>query len=217
MTKHPEVTQWAALDAMPLCRHGFLGRIDGVDVAADRDTAMARLAPRQEAILRGFRVDPNSLATAEQVHGAEVAVVQGPGLLPGVDGLITALRGQPLGIYVADCAAIFFVDPIRGAIGLSHSGKKGTEGRIAVVTVEKMGVHFGCRPQDVTAIISPCIRPPHYEIDFAAAIRNQLAEAGVERVIDSGICTATANDRFYSYRLEKGKTGRMLAFLELCE
>ena len=215
MTQHPNVMQWPELAAVPSLKHGFIGRIAGVDVATDRDTAMARLAPRHDQILRDFGIDPKLLATAEQVHGADVAVVHGPGRLPGVDGLITALRGQPLGIYVADCAAVFFVDTIRGVIGLSHSGKKGTERRIAGATVEKMGLHFDSRPQDIIAIISPCIRPPHYEIDFAADIRKQLAEVGVERVIDSGICTATANDRFYSYRLENGKTGRMLAFLEL--
>lgn len=216
MIQYPNVTKWDVLTALPSLKHGFIGRVAGVDVATDRDTAMARLAPRHDQILRDFGIDPKLLATAEQVHGADVAVVHGPGCLQGVDGLITAVRGQPLGIYVADCAAVFFVDPIRGVIGLSHSGKKGTERRIAGATVEKMGLHFDSRPQDIIAIISPCIRPPHYEIDFAADIRKQLADAGVERVIDSGICTATANDRFYSYRLENGKTGRMLAFLELC-
>ncbi|MFV1995218.1 MAG: laccase domain-containing protein, partial [Verrucomicrobiales bacterium] len=62
---------------------------------------------------------------------------------------------------------------------------------------------------------SPCIRPPDYEVDFAAGIRQQCCERGVppEQVHDEGISTVSAPDRYYSYRAEKGRTGRMLALL----
>ncbi|MDB4412825.1 polyphenol oxidase family protein, partial [bacterium] len=57
--------------------------------------------------------------------------------------------------------------------------------------------------------------PPHYEIDFAATIREQALDAGVPptRYHDIGLCTASDLGRFYSYRIEKGNTGRMLALL----
>jgi copper oxidase (laccase) domain-containing protein len=63
--------------------------------------------------------------------------------------------------------------------------------------------------------LSPCIRPPHYEIDFAAEIVRQAHAAGVTKVYDDGVCTACHPDLYYSYRAEKGKTGRMLALLGL--
>jgi copper oxidase (laccase) domain-containing protein len=63
--------------------------------------------------------------------------------------------------------------------------------------------------------LSPCIRPPHYEIDFAAEIVRQCRAAGVNHVHDCNICTACDLARYYSYRVEKGKTGRMLALLAL--
>ena len=63
--------------------------------------------------------------------------------------------------------------------------------------------------------LSPCIRPPHYEVDFAAEIIRQARAAGVEQVHDSGRCTASDPARYYSYRAEKGRTGRMLALLAL--
>jgi copper oxidase (laccase) domain-containing protein len=63
--------------------------------------------------------------------------------------------------------------------------------------------------------LSPCIRPPHYEIDFAAEIVRQCRELGVTAVHDCGVCTACDLARYYSYRAEKGRTGRMLAFLAL--
>lgn len=188
-----------------------------MDVVTDRETAMRRLLPFHQQLLRDAGVNPDSLATAEQVHGADVAVVERPGQTSGVDALVTNCAKLPLGIYVADCAAVYFLDPVRRAIGLAHSGKKGTEGRIVVATLETMRKAYGCDPSDIVSLVSPCIRPPHYELDFAAAIRAQLDECKVGKVIDSGICTAAHYDRFYSYRRELGQTGRMLAYLELRE
>jgi hypothetical protein len=63
--------------------------------------------------------------------------------------------------------------------------------------------------------LSPCIRPPHYEIDFAAKILRQCREVGVKEVHDCGVCTACDLQNYYSYRAEKGRTGRMLALLAM--
>jgi copper oxidase (laccase) domain-containing protein len=75
--------------------------------------------------------------------------------------------------------------------------------------------HFGSNPRDLVVQLSPCIRPPHYEIDFAAEIVSQCRAAGVMEIHDSGVCTACDLHRYYSYRAEKGKTGRMLALIGL--
>ena len=63
--------------------------------------------------------------------------------------------------------------------------------------------------------LSPCIRPPLYETDFAAEIVAQARDAGAGQVIDDGICTGREIGRYYSYRVERGRTGRMLAVLQL--
>jgi hypothetical protein len=83
------------------------------------------------------------------------------------------------------------------------------------MAIRAMQQHFGTRPENLVAQLSPCIRPPAYEVDFAAAIRLQANEAGLreENIHDDGICTSSDRQRFYSYRIEKGKTGRMLALL----
>jgi copper oxidase (laccase) domain-containing protein len=116
---------------------------------------------------------------------------------------------------VADCCAVYLVDPVRSAIGLVHSGKKGTELGIVSKAIESMAQHFGSRASDLVVQLSPCIRPPHYEIDFAANIVRQCRDLGVSSVNDCAVCTACDLDRYYSYRAEKGRTGRMLAFLAL--
>jgi len=78
-----------------------------------------------------------------------------------------------------------------------------------------MAEKFGSAPTDLVVQLSPCIRPPHYEVDFAAEIIRSCRARGVLHVHDSGICTACELDRYYSYRAEKAKTGRMLALLAM--
>jgi hypothetical protein len=98
---------------------------------------------------------------------------------------------------------------------LVHSGKKGTALSIVSEAISGLTKHFGSNPADLIVQLSPCIRPPHYEIDFAADIVRQCREAGVKNVNDCGVCTACDLQKYYSYRLEKGRTGRMLALLAL--
>ena len=213
------VETFPALSALGIARHGFIGRIPGLDVVTAREEALRRL----EAVHRNLRAElgfsASLFATAEQIHGQEIAVLEQPltanFCAAGADGLVTDQPGISLGIYVADCAAVYLVDPVRRCIGLVHSGKKGTELAIVRRAIETMRDRFGSRPGDLVVQISPCIRPPHYEIDFAEEIVRQARAAGVTEVHDSGRCTASDRARYYSYRVEKGRTGRMLALLAL--
>jgi copper oxidase (laccase) domain-containing protein len=133
----------------------------------------------------------------------------------GCDGIITNQRGIALGVYVADCCAVYIVDPKTPAIGLAHSGRKGTELGVVPNAIREMIDRFSSDPADMIVQLSPCIRPPHYEVDFAAEIISQCHALGVKEIHDSDTCTACDLKRYYSYRAEKGKTGRMLAVLGL--
>ncbi len=196
-------------------RAAFIPRVPDVDVATDRETALERLAPRHEEILSHWGFAPGSMATAEQVHGGHVAVVRGAGRHDAVDALVTNVPGLALGVYVADCAAVYMADRHGRAIGLAHSGRAGTAANITGRTIDLLRAEFGVEPSDLVVHISPCIRPPLYETDFAADILAQARAAGVAGVRDDGICTGSDLDRYYSYRVERGKTGRMLAALSL--
>lgn len=211
--------QFAALGALPNLAHGFTLRVPGIEVSRDKMEALARLDGIHREIRGAHGLAAALFITAQQVHGNRIAVVDGAitgnKCFENCDGLITNQRGVCLGIYVADCCAVYLVDQRFGAIGLVHSGKKGTELGVVLNAIESMVEHFGSRPADLVVQLSPCIRPPHYEIDFAAEILRQCRALGVMEVNDSGVCTACDLDRYYSYRAEKGRTGRMLAFLAL--
>ena len=118
---------------------------------------------------------PEQLVVPAQTHGANVAVVgaedAGRGALtpdtaiPDCDALVTNTPGLLLGITIADCLPVFFLDPVHKAIGLAHSGWRGTAGRIAVRALKTMQQHFGTQPQDCLIAIGPGIGPDGYEVD----------------------------------------------------
>ncbi len=237
---HPEppFLTFDALSALPFVRHAFTLRLPGVPhVAASvsewpaaepnpQSTPLAdaggyvnhgKIARYHEEVLHALGTTRTSLATANQVHGSQIVVVRTrPRLpIPHTDGLLTKVAGLPLGVYVADCCAVFLVDRKTPAIGLLHSGKHGTRQNIAGESVASMQRAFGTDPRDVLAVLSPCVGPCHYEMDIPTLIEEQLRAAGVCDIANPRICTACDLHRFYSYRAEKGQTGRMLAAMML--
>jgi purine-nucleoside/S-methyl-5'-thioadenosine phosphorylase / adenosine deaminase len=213
------VEQFNALTDIPDCRHLFTRRVPGIDVAHDKTEALGRLEAAHLQIRRAFEIADWPLLAAEQIQGNKIAVVdravRSDIHFAGCDGLITNQRRVALGIHVADCCAVYIVDPKTPAIGLVHSGKKGTELGVATTAIAQMRSRFGSEPSELIAQLSPCIRPPHYETDFAAKIIEQLSNERVGKIYDCKTCTACHPDLYYSYRAEKGRTGRMLALLGL--
>ncbi|GAB6100566.1 peptidoglycan editing factor PgeF [Halanaerocella petrolearia] len=56
-----------------------------------------------------------------------------------------------------------------------------------------------------------------WKLDLSLANQVQLEEVGVERrnIIHSNLCTACHSNLFYSYRRDKGETGRMASLIKL--
>jgi purine-nucleoside/S-methyl-5'-thioadenosine phosphorylase / adenosine deaminase len=230
---HLPFEQFPALSAIEICRHVFTQRIPGIDVSYDKAEALERLDVAHRKIRKAIGIGEWPLFTAEQVHGNKIALIEEVGSalraerghrgaaslpspeFPACDGIITNKCGVALGIYVADCCAVYIIDSKTPAIGLVHSGRKGTELGVVTNAIHQMIDRFGSDPAEMILQLSPCIRPPHYEIDFASEIVRQCRALGIQKIHDSGICTACNLDRYYSYRAEKGKTGRMLAVFGL--
>ena len=219
MIARAPVEYFPAFQAIKFSRHAFIERIPGIDVSHDKAEALKRLDAVHREMRDQIGMAEWPLLTVQQIHGDKIAIVDQPVArdqeFAGCDGIITNQKKVALGIHVADCCAVYVVDPKIPVIGLVHSGKKGTERTIVSNAIRQMREHFGSDPAELVVQLSPCIRPPHYEIDFAAQIVEQCRAAGLQAIHDSGVCTACDVDRYYSYRAEKGKTGRMLALLGL--
>jgi YfiH family protein len=117
-------------------------------------------------------------AWARQVHGADVARVEGAGFAGAADVLVTTSRGTPLAIFTADCLAIVLVDPEAPALAVAHAGWRGTV-RGAAQAAAAAVIAAGARVDRLRAAISPSIGPCCYEVD--APVMEAFATAYPDR------------------------------------
>ena len=199
-------------------KHGFTTRNDIIDVNCERREAVSRLRPFYEQAIHSLGFNRHSFVFLEQVHGDKVIVIDTPNTssqpFAEADGLVTFKSNILLGIFVADCCAVFVTDKYGKGVSVVHSGKKGSELSIIRNAIMKFNDH-GIPSSDLLVQLSPCIRPPNYEVDFMNAIFEDCISCGVPKssiYLDSR-CTSQHLDLFYSYRMERGKTGRMLAMI----
>lgn len=131
--------------------------------------------------------DCSHIATTKQTHTANVRVVSkedgGKGIIKerdytDTDALITNERGLALSAFSADCVPVMFIDPVKRAIGIAHSGWKGTAGLICENVIKAMGQNYGSAPEDIITGIGPCICRDCYEIGPEVAARFMNAPFG---------------------------------------
>ena len=135
----------------------------------------SNVVKNRQLFCQALQVPMENVTTAEQVHGAAVAVIDAQhagrgaysfdGSLPATDALITNVSGIPLLLFYADCVPIFIVDPKHWAIGVVHAGWKGTAEDIVGATLREMRRHYGSDPSSCLAGIGPSIGPCCYEVD----------------------------------------------------
>ena len=163
------------LEDTGIVKHGFSTRLGGVSegIYHSMNLSFSR-GDKDENVRENYRRMAKALGVSEecfvksvQTHTTNVHKVTEDNKkeeLQDVDGLITNVPGVCLVTSYADCVPLFFVDPIHKAIGLSHSGWRGTVGKMGQVTLQKMTEEYGTRPQDVIAAIGPSICQDCYEV-----------------------------------------------------
>lgn len=97
-------------------------------------------------------------------HSCNVEVVNERKMFPNTDALITQVPGLWIGVYSADCVPILVADTRLKVVAAIHAGWRGTVGGITRATVERMTTDFGCRPEDLQAVIGPSISPEAFEV-----------------------------------------------------
>ena len=161
--------------------HGFSTRLGGVSegIYASMNLSFTR-GDKDAAVYENYRrfadalgFSERDIVTSDQTHTANVRIIteedRGNGITnprpyTDVDGMITNVRGLVLATFYADCVPLYFVDPVHHAIGLSHSGWRGTVAKIGAVTIRKMQETYGTDPADVYAAIGPSICQECYEV-----------------------------------------------------
>lgn len=177
-----------------LC-HGCSTRLGGVSTGIHTSMNLGfQNGDRPENVYENYKricrvigVQPESVVHAKQTHKDRVRIVtaddKGKGYnrerdYDDIDALITRESGVTLTILTADCVPVFLVDPVTRAIGLVHSGWRGTVQRISGKTVRMMHDVFGCNPADIIAVTGPCICKECYEVgeEVSSAFRNEFGD-----------------------------------------
>lgn len=169
------------LENTDLVYHGFSTRIGGVSTGEWSTMNLSFLrGDREDCVQENFSRIANAIGSnkdnivcAKQTHTANVQVVdknyRGSGItkkimLDDVDGMVTNDKDVCLFTSYADCVPLYFLDPVKQVIGLSHSGWKGTVGRIGAQTIKVMKERFDCNPEDILVSIGPSICQKCYEV-----------------------------------------------------
>ena len=143
-----------------IVNHGFSTRLGGVstgcfssmNISLTRGDDPKAVKKNRELIAQAIGVEVADFTYTQQTHTTNVKRVyarERGQSFPETDGMITDVPGICLVTSYADCVPLYFVDPVKKVIGLSHSGWRGTVGKIGKVTVEKMEEEFGCDPADI--------------------------------------------------------------------
>ncbi|GAB3205823.1 peptidoglycan editing factor PgeF [Marinactinospora thermotolerans] len=235
----------AVIELGPGIRAGFTQRYDGGVSAPPYDTlnlgagvgddpAAVEENRKTAGVALGF--DPERVVWMEQVHGADVAVATGPGVVGRVDAVVTVEPDLVLAALAADCLPILAADPVAGILGAAHSGRQGTAKGVAVEMVAAME-RLGATRSDVVVALGPSICGECYEvpaamrdevarsvaeaacttregtpgIDMRAAVAAQLGRAGVGRVLVDERCTLESPELFSHRR--GAPTGRLAGYV----
>lgn len=210
---------------------------DGFNLGTHVGDDPAAVAANRAALAE--RVGVDRIVWMDQVHSAEVAVVDGtgPSPVPATDGLVTAAPGVALAVLVADCVPILAWDAEHGVVGVAHAGRVGAAAGIAVRLIETMEI-AGARSADLRVVLGPSICGRCYEVptamqaeveaelpgsacrtrvgttglDLPAGLAAQLATVGVTVTVD-GRCTCESPTLFSHRRATP--TGRQAGLVWL--
>ncbi|WP_330350078.1 peptidoglycan editing factor PgeF [Streptomyces sp. NBC_00582] len=224
--------RWGGVSAAPYEELNLGGAV-GDDSAA--------VLTNRELAAKSLGLDPGDVVWMNQVHGADVAVVDGPWgdePVPRVDAIVTARRGLALAVLTADCTPVLLADPVAGVAAAAHAGRPGMVAGVVPAAVRAM-VELGAEPSRIVVRTGPAVCGRCYEVpeemraevagvepaayaetswgtpavDVTAGVHAQLDRLGVRDREQSPVCTRESQDHF-SYRRDRS-TGRLAGYVWL--
>ncbi|MFC8739378.1 peptidoglycan editing factor PgeF [Streptomyces sp. NA03103] len=224
--------RWGGVSAVPYEELNLGGAV-GDDPAA--------VTANRELAAKALGADPARVVWMNQVHGADVAVVDAPWgdrPVPRVDAVVTAERGLALAVLTADCVPVLLADPVTGIAAAAHAGRPGLVAGVVPAAVRAM-TELGADPARIVARTGPAVCGRCYEVpeemraevaaaepaayadtswgtpavDVSAGVHAQLERLGVRDRAQSPVCTRESKDHF-SYRRDR-TTGRLAGYVWL--
>ncbi len=195
--------KYPLLEQTGIVEHCFTTRIGGVSKGIYESLNLSFTRGDEDAAVRenfrrlagAMKTDVSKFVFTDQTHTTNVCRVTaedaGKGIVKerdytDIDGLITNEPGLVLSTFYADCVPLYFVDPVHRAIGMSHSGWKGTVGKMGAATITAMKREFGTEAKDLVCAIGPSICQDCYEVseDVADAFKEAFSGHADEILLD---------------------------------
>ncbi|MGW3033833.1 peptidoglycan editing factor PgeF [Streptomyces sp. NPDC001178] len=224
--------RWGGVSAVPYEELNLGGAV-GDDPGAVRTN--------RELAAKSLGLEAARVVWMNQVHGAEVAVVDTPWgdrPVPEVDAVVTKQRGLALAVLTADCTPVLLADPVAGIVAAAHAGRPGMVAGVVPAAVRAM-TELGAEPGRIVARTGPAVCGRCYEVpdamraevaavepaaysetswgtpavDVTAGVHAQLERLGVHDREQSPVCTIESGDHF-SYRRDR-TTGRLAGYVWL--
>lgn len=218
----------------------FGNKISGLNLGLNTDEDEEVVLENRLLLLNKLGIELQNIAFGMQVHKSDVKFIHEGGVYPDTDAFVTDKPGMTLAIQVADCAAILFGDDEHGVIGAAHAGWRGAVADIVPKTLSRM-TDLGAQIHKIKVYISPCISTEKFEVgaevaeqfpsqfvdslsfskphvDLKGFLNYQLKLEGIpESNIETDEGCTFSDTRFYSYRRQKEKSGRMMGIIRLNE
>jgi len=216
------------------------GTVTGLNLGYNTEASPIEVDQNFDVLFKEIGWNKDRLAIANQIHQSTIKYAAKGGVYDDTDGLVTDRVEISLGIRVADCAAILAGDSINGVVGAFHAGWKGAADNVVPNGIDKM-IQLGADPDHIRVYLSPCISLHNFEVgeevsskfpdqfvdresynkahvDLKGFIGWQLLNSGIkiQNVEISTHCTVQ-DSKYYSYRRERGRAGRMLGMIKLNE
>ena len=180
---------------------------------------------------------PSEPIWVNQVHGKKVICADNAkknNKIIEADGLYTRKTNTICAIRTADCLPVFITDTRGSIVSLVHAGWRGLAKNILPEMIKKLRVP----PPDLRVFLGPAIGPNCFEVgkdvhdcfsdypdgfrrisekkwlaNIYILARDQLHKLGVKDIHGGHECTYTDKERFYSFRRDQEKAGRIVSLI----
>lgn len=217
-----------AFSKTDLVEHLFTTRLGGVsegifsscNLSFSRGDEAANVTENYRRVAKALHCELNDFVATRQTHTANVLKVTGKDRGKGVcvptdyediDGLITDEEDVVLSVFTADCVPILFLDQKNKAIGVAHSGWRGTVQQISVEVLRQMKEAYGSEKEDFLIAIGPSICQSCYEVSEDVAMQFlallEGAEAYMEELRESSFY-CTRENKMNSYVIAGKEEGK---------
>ena len=208
---------------------------DTLNLHFGRGDDMKNVKLNRGRFFEAVSVDERNVVYTKQIHSNIVNIVSE--LSEGLegDGIITTKKDLYLGVFTADCLALFLYAPLKKIIAVFHIGRRGAERGIVKKGLESICGKFDIEPGDIETLFGPSIGPCCYEVgeeflgrfdreylierenkiylDMWKMVRVELKKNGVKKILVPELCSCSQNDLFFSYRRSGERVGENLGII----